>query len=116
MAQWKSGLCSCFDDMSTCLLGCICPCYLFGQNAEQIDGSNKITTCIIYALLAGCHICCFVQKPKRAALRGAYGIEEAPNDLLVTCFCSACGICQEARELRERGAKPGVPIVASQPR
>ncbi|CAF3354541.1 unnamed protein product [Rotaria socialis] len=92
MAQWKHGLCSCFDDIPTCLIGCICPCYLFGQNAEQTDESNKITSCVIYALSPGYHIGCVVQKPQKAALRDAYRIAEESNGLLVTCCCSACGI------------------------
>ncbi|CAF1229508.1 unnamed protein product [Rotaria magnacalcarata] len=90
MAHWKYALCSCFDDIPTCLIGCICPCYLFGQNAEQTDESNKNTPCAIYALSPGCHIGCVVHEPKQAALRDAYRITEEPNGLLVICCCSAC--------------------------
>ncbi|CAF4991552.1 unnamed protein product, partial [Rotaria magnacalcarata] len=39
MAQpWQAGLFGCLEDIPTCLLGWCCPCYLFGSNAQQIDG------------------------------------------------------------------------------
>jgi len=98
------GLFGCFDEIvPTCLIGCVCPCFLFGQNAEQVDGSNKITMCIAYAILSGCYAQCLLHKPKRQTLRGAYNLEEKPNDLLTTCCCSPCANCQEAREMKLRG-------------
>ena len=116
MSQWNSGLFDCFDDVPQCLLGCLCPCYLFGQNAEQIDGSNKITQCVLYGLLSYCYLGIILHKPQRENLRTAYNLEEKPNDILTTCCCSACANCQEAKELKARGAQPGIPVVATQPR
>lgn len=39
---------------------------------------------------------------KREALRQRYGLEEDCNDCLATTCCSACAICQDARELKYR--------------
>jgi Cys-rich protein (TIGR01571 family) len=97
------GLFGCLEDLPTLLIGWFCPCYLFGQNAEQIDGSNKITMCIGYACLSGCYLCCLLHKPKRQQLRAVYGLVEEPSDLISTCCLSACANCQEAREMQMRG-------------
>jgi Cys-rich protein (TIGR01571 family) len=59
--------------------------------------------CCGYAALSGCYLCCLLHKPKREQLRGAYGLEEKPSDILATCCCSPCGVCQEAREMKARG-------------
>ncbi|CAF4044506.1 unnamed protein product [Rotaria sp. Silwood1] len=115
--SFLDGIFGCFEDIPTCLLGWCCSCYLFGQNAEQIDRSNKIGMCVGYCCLSGCYLCCLLHKPRRQALRYTYNLEESPSDLLATCCCSACANCQEAREMRERGVQPGNHIpVASQPR
>ncbi|CAF0981281.1 unnamed protein product [Rotaria magnacalcarata] len=114
---WKAGLFGCFEDIPICLLGWCCGCYLFGQNAEQIDGSNKFAMCCGYACLSGCYLCCILHKPRREALRNAFNLEENPSDFLATCCCSGCAVCQEAIELKQRGIVPGSRIpVSSQPR
>jgi len=114
---WRVGLFGCFEEIPTFLMGWCCPCYLFGQNAEQIDGSNKIKMCVGYACLSGCSLCCILHKPLRQQLRGAYGLEEKPSDFLATCCCSVCANCQEAREMKQRGVQPGGRIpVSNQPR
>ncbi|UJR27955.1 hypothetical protein I4U23_009213 [Adineta vaga] len=104
MAQaWRVGLFGCFEDIPTCLLGWCCSCYLFGQNAEQIDGSNKISLCVQYACFSMCGLCCIVHKPRRQQLRATYNLAEDPSDFLATCCCSGCANCQEAREMQTRG-------------
>jgi Cys-rich protein (TIGR01571 family) len=98
-----AGLFDCFDDVQLCLLGWCCPCYLFGQNAEQITGEEKIPSCVKYALLSYCYLGCLIHKPQRQAIRSAYNLEENPSDFISTCLCSSCANCQEARELKLRG-------------
>ena len=45
---------------------------------------------------------------KRKTLRNRYHIQEGDcNDCLVTTCCAACGICQEARELKYPSAPFG---------
>lgn len=47
------GLCGCFSDMSTCLWGYCCPCYLFGRTLAR-SGATKRTWsgCVMYLLVA----------------------------------------------------------------
>jgi Cys-rich protein (TIGR01571 family) len=91
------------DDVPTCLLGWCCPCYLFGKNAEKLDGSNKIGMCFVYATLSSCLLCSIAHRPRRQKLRANYNLEENPNDFVATCFFGSCANCQEARELTEQG-------------
>lgn len=97
------GIFGCLEDIPTCLLGWCCPCYLFGRNAQQIDGSSTVGMCIGYACLSACYLCCILHKPKREQLRAAYNLIQTPSDLIATCCCSACANCQEAREMKLRG-------------
>jgi Cys-rich protein (TIGR01571 family) len=101
---FSAGLFSCLDEVDqTCLIGWLLPCYLFGQNAEQVDGSDKITACVKFAALSYCYLSCLIHKPQRETIRAVYGLEENPSDFLATCCCASCANCQEARELKLRG-------------
>lgn len=45
----------------------------------------------------------------RSRMRGQYDLEEAPCvDCLVHVFCEPCALCQEYRELRNRGFDMGI--------
>ena len=44
---------------------------------------------------------------KRRALRQRYGLQEDCDDCCATTFCTACAVCQEARELKYRSAGVG---------
>ncbi|KAF5939246.1 hypothetical protein HYC85_023505 [Camellia sinensis] len=59
----------------------------------------------IYALIAavtGC-ACCY-SCTYRKKLRNQYMLQESPcGDCLVHCFCEQCALCQEYRELTNRG-------------
>ncbi|KAI7994436.1 hypothetical protein ACSBR2_039608 [Camellia fascicularis] len=104
---WSTGLCGCFDDLPNCCITCWCPCFTFGQIAEIVD--EGATTCgasgAIYALIAavtGC-ACCY-SCTYRKKLRNQYMLQESPcGDCLVHCFCEQCALCQEYRELTNRG-------------
>ena len=41
--DWTFGLFDCFSDMSTCLLSCCIPCYIYGQNKQAFQ--QKETYC-----------------------------------------------------------------------
>lgn len=97
------GLFSCFEDVPTCVLGCCVPCWLYGQVAEQIDGSEKVKSCVFFALAQACGVACLLHQPKRQTLRGAYNLEEKPNDWFTTCCCGCCALIQEAQEMKLRG-------------
>ncbi|KAK3043070.1 hypothetical protein RJ639_001185 [Escallonia herrerae] len=104
---WSTGLCDCFSDTRNCCITCWCPCITFGQIAEMVDkgssacGSNGA----LYALIAcvtGC--ACFYSCFYRAKMRQQYSLHEVPcGDCLVHCCCETCALCQEYRELKNRG-------------
>ncbi|XP_021714295.1 protein PLANT CADMIUM RESISTANCE 2-like [Chenopodium quinoa] len=109
---WSTGLCHCCDDPANCLVTAFCPCITFGQIAELVNQGDP--SCAgsgaIYALLMGfsglaCLYSCFY----RSRLRGQYGLEESPSaDCLVHFCCEPCALCQEYRELKNRGFDMGI--------
>ncbi|OMO99242.1 hypothetical protein CCACVL1_03876 [Corchorus capsularis] len=114
--QWSSGLCSCFEDFSSCITTCLCPCITFGQNAEIIDRGT--TSCVgaglVYYLLAHVGCCCLYSCTYRKKLRGLFGLKEKPcADFFLHCCCHCCAICQEYRELQNLGFDPSVGWLAN---
>ena len=48
----------------------------------------------------------------RMSVRKAYNLKAQPcGDCCVHCFCLTCALCQEARELKLRGATPTNPLL-----
>ncbi|WCJ33589.1 PLANT CADMIUM RESISTANCE 11 [Euphorbia peplus] len=105
--EWSSGLCQCCSDCGICCLTCLCPCITFGRIAEIVDQGT--TSCVaagaIYGVLAwftgcGCLYSC-LYRPK---IRHQYMLKETPcHDCLVHWCCEACALCQEYKELENRG-------------
>lgn len=104
---WSTGLCDCGDDVSTCCLTCWCPCVTFGRIAEIVDqGSTSCGTGGALYMMIMCasgwacmYSCCY-----RSKLRGQFFLAESPcTDCCVHCFCEACALCQEYRQLRNHG-------------
>ncbi|KAK4481816.1 hypothetical protein RD792_012727 [Penstemon davidsonii] len=126
--QWSSGICACFDDMQSCCVGLICPCYIFGKNAEFLGSGAQMGSCmthfILWALvnslccvltegvmlgLPGCFVACYACG-YRGTLRSKYNLQEAPcGDFFTHFFCHLCAICQEYREIRERSGDTNAP-------
>ncbi|XP_034697789.1 protein PLANT CADMIUM RESISTANCE 7-like [Vitis riparia] len=103
---WSTGLFDCMDDPNIALTTAIFPCVTFGQIADVLD--NGHTTCatsgIIYALAA-----CLLSWPYRGKLRQRFGLMEAPApDCMVHCLFEPCALCQEYRELKNRGINPAL--------
>ncbi|KAL7149511.1 hypothetical protein ABFS83_05G045500 [Erythranthe nasuta] len=104
---WSTGLCGCFSDCRNCCITCWCPCITFGQIAEIVDkGSSSCgQNGALYTLIAcvtGCP--CFYSCFYRSKLRQQYLLHEsACGDCCVHCFCESCALCQEYRELKNRG-------------
>jgi Cys-rich protein (TIGR01571 family) len=96
MGEWQHGLCGCFDDMKTCIIAYIVPCYVFGKNAEIVGES-----CILCALafyVPGLNI--FAETKVRGLIREKKGIDGSCfNDLLMWVFCWPCALIQEAQEV-----------------
>ncbi|XP_004236941.1 protein PLANT CADMIUM RESISTANCE 2 [Solanum lycopersicum] len=104
---WSTGLCDCMSDPKNCCITLWCPCITFGQVAEIIDkGSNScgvngaLYTIIICVTSCPCIYSCFY----RNKMRQQYLLKKSPcGDCLVHCFCEACALCQEYRELKNQG-------------
>ncbi|XP_061990531.1 protein PLANT CADMIUM RESISTANCE 2-like [Rosa rugosa] len=104
---WKTGLCDCLSDPKNCCTTFWCPCITFGQIAEIVDKGS--TSCgasgALYTLIfcvTGCP--CFYSCFYRSKMRQQYTLDESPcGDCLVHCFCEYCALCQEYRELQNRG-------------
>ncbi|XP_038997336.1 cell number regulator 2-like [Hibiscus syriacus] len=108
-AEWSTGLCDCFSDVSLCCLTTFCPCITFGRNSSIISkGSLSFCeSCLLYVLvhhvlglfpsvLCGCFY--------RRKMREEFGLKQSPcNEFCVHCFCHYCALCQEYRELRNQG-------------
>ncbi|KAJ8770086.1 hypothetical protein K2173_010131 [Erythroxylum novogranatense] len=105
--SWSSGLCDCCSDMSSCCLTFWCPCVTFGRIAEIVDQGTPPCPAsgAIYALLAfitGC--ACLYSCTYRSRMRKVYMLKESPcNDCLIHWCCETCALCQEYRELKNRG-------------
>ncbi|KAG2708360.1 hypothetical protein I3843_05G170700 [Carya illinoinensis] len=105
--RWSTGLFHCFSDMHSCCLTYWCPCVTFGRISEIADkgSSSCFGNGVLYFLLqivtgCGCLYSCIY----RAKLRKLYMLEESPcGDCCVHCFCEPCALCQEYRELQNRG-------------
>ncbi|KAK9116091.1 hypothetical protein Sjap_015038 [Stephania japonica] len=106
---WSTGLCDCCSDISSCCLTCWCPCVTFGRIAEIVDRgstscgvSGALYTLILCVTGCACMYSCFY----RSKLRGQYFLEEGPctcTDCCLHCCCEECALCQEYRELQNRG-------------
>ncbi|PSS01707.1 Protein PLANT CADMIUM RESISTANCE like [Actinidia chinensis var. chinensis] len=127
-AQWSSGICACCDDMQSCCIGLVCPCFLFGKNAEFLGSGTLMGSCmthfVMWALvntvcclltdgillgLPGCFISCYACGYRRE-LRLKYNLQEAPcGDFVTHFFCHLCAICQEYREIHERSGHSNPP-------
>ncbi|KAM7266018.1 hypothetical protein ACFE04_003701 [Oxalis oulophora] len=110
--RWSTGLCHCCDDPANSLITCFCPCVTFGQIAEIVN-KGEIPCAMsgaIYGLLLGftglsCLYSCFY----RSRLRGQFDLPEEPcADCLVHFCCETCSLCQEYRELKNRGFDMGI--------
>ncbi|CAL4968604.1 unnamed protein product [Urochloa decumbens] len=109
VAPWSTGLFDCFDDVESCCVTLLCPCITFGQVAEIVDrgstscGASAALYTLIIALTGsgfGCIYSCFY----RTKLRAQYGLQESPcPDCCVHFCCEFCALCQEYRELKNRG-------------
>ncbi|KFK36044.1 hypothetical protein AALP_AA4G070600 [Arabis alpina] len=111
-SNWTSGLFDCMNDGENTLITCCFPFVTFGQIAEVID--EGATSCGTSGMLYGL-ICCLFAIPCvysctfRAKLRSKFGLPDAPApDWITHCFCEYCALCQEYRELKNRGLDPAI--------
>ncbi|PVH99149.1 PLAC8-domain-containing protein [Periconia macrospinosa] len=112
--SWKTSLCSCTPDVSTCLTGLFCPCIIYGrtsyrltQKSEKKDPTDLLSHsatnghCIIMAF--SCGFWWLYPMLQRTRLRHMYKLE---GDLVGDCVKAACCCCcvavQNEREVKAR--------------
>ncbi|AQK56390.1 cell number regulator 1 [Zea mays] len=112
LRKWSTGLFHCMDDPGNCLITCLCPCVTFGQVADIVDKGTCpcIASGLVYGLICastgmGCLYSCLY----RSKLRAEYDLDEGEcPDILVHCCCEHLALCQEYRELKNRGFDLGI--------
>uniref|UniRef100_K3YEV6 Uncharacterized protein n=1 Tax=Setaria italica TaxID=4555 RepID=K3YEV6_SETIT len=50
---WATGIFGCAEDPQSCWTGLLCPCVLFGRNAEALDGIPWTRRCACHAVCGG---------------------------------------------------------------
>ena len=114
--SWRSGLCDCCDDLSSCLLSFFCPCAQFAYNAGKIDGSSWCGACCLYVTCSAVGCACLIHASKRTNLRAMYGLQESCCcDCCVAYLCSTLALAQEHRELAARGPPPARQAMGASP-
>ncbi|GLU11518.1 hypothetical protein SLE2022_282570 [Rubroshorea leprosula] len=88
------------------------PCLTFGQIVEIVDGGHTScgTGALFYGLLAFLiGFPSILSCTYRTKLRKMFSLAESPAPDWVTHFCcEPCALCQEYRELRQRGWDPEI--------
>ncbi|KAI3945618.1 hypothetical protein MKW92_032099 [Papaver armeniacum] len=107
MVPWSTGLCDCFDDCNNCCLTCWCPCITYGQTSEIVD--RGLSSCgangSLYALILVFTGCSWIYScTYRTKFRRIYNLEGSDcKDCLIHFWCESCALCQQYRELKNRG-------------
>lgn len=112
MGVWTTGLLSCHEDATNCLVTAFCPCITFGQIAEIVDQGHTScgTGALTYsAILCCCGVPCIYSCSYRTKLRAKFNLDGTPFiDTLLHCVFESCALCQEYRELANRGMDPAI--------
>lgn len=109
----------CCTFSNVCLLGCFCPCILFGQMATIEDQGRTpcVAACSVYTLLYSLLLFqCPYSACYRTKLRDRFAIPGTTcGDHCTHCCCEFCAICQEYKEYQARGYRPELGWEANQP-
>ncbi|XP_076467694.1 placenta-specific gene 8 protein-like [Babylonia areolata] len=88
--DWASSVCSCCDDMGSCLLGMFCPMILACQISIDMGESACVPCCVPGWL-----------NVLRTKLRAENNIQgSVMDDCCMSCWCGHCVMCQMSRELK----------------
>lgn len=104
MADFKHGLCGCFDDCGLCIITYFVPCYTHGKTAEAVGDSCALCA-IGYIFVGPC-----VGAVIRGKVREKQGINGSfIGDFFVHLCCPLCALVQDAQEAKEMS--PGGQVV-----
>lgn len=107
--KWTTGLFGCCEEPGNCCFTFCCPSCTFGRNVEIIDqGRTTAAQARLIFCLLGCAGLSSVYSYRfRSGLRTLFNLPEEPCiDFCVHYCCTICAICQEYRELKNRGLDP----------
>lgn len=109
---WSSGLFDCEMNENNAIMTAFFPCVTFGQIAEMMDEGQTSCTMgsFMYVLMVPALLTCWILGSNyRLKLRQRYNLVQAPyEDWAVHLFCPCCALCQEFRELKNRGYDPSL--------
>ncbi|KAJ7963027.1 Plant cadmium resistance protein [Quillaja saponaria] len=109
---WSTGLFDCHENQTNATMTALLPCVTFGQISEVLDGGEM--SChlgsFLYLLMMPALCSQWIMGSKyRTKLRKKYDLVEAPyTDVISHIFCPCCSLCQEFRELKNRGLDPAL--------
>ncbi|KAM7479723.1 hypothetical protein LguiA_027936 [Lonicera macranthoides] len=94
------------------LVTLIFPCVTYGQIAHIVDSgqSSCATNAVVYAcILYFIGLPCIISCTARTKLRNQHGLNgSTTSDCVVHLLCESCALCQEYRELENRGLDPSI--------
>ncbi|XP_054808711.1 protein PLANT CADMIUM RESISTANCE 9-like [Prosopis cineraria] len=108
--QWTTGLFDYWEEPSQCKFQWCCPCYVFGDIAEMVDGGTtpRDGACWVYCCLNG-SMAWLMGSMYRTKLRRLFSLPEEPfSDQFVHCCCAPCALTQEYKELKHRAIDPSL--------
>ncbi|KAK9678556.1 hypothetical protein RND81_11G219100 [Saponaria officinalis] len=106
---WTTGLCNWYEDWNNCCVTCCFPCITFGKIADILSRGHpgfttsamKYAATLVTTLAGGPCLYSFIY---RVNMRGQYGLRGTTcSDCLSHFFCHPCALCQDYRELHNRG-------------
>ena len=114
--MWSTDICDCCADCESCCITYFIPSITYGRNKERIEGVGNFMPdcCAFFWFHAFCK--CFtscLSYQSRTSIRQAYNLKDEPcGDCCTHFWCLACALCQEARELKLRGATQANPALS----
>jgi Cys-rich protein (TIGR01571 family) len=109
-SEWTTGLFDCSDDLDNCCVTSWYACIPYGQMVEILDSGN--TSCrwngVLYSAASLVCLCCVLSGPLRKKLRARYNLPEGHGDFCTHFWCEYCALCQEFREMQNRGLDPAL--------
>ncbi|MBA0823689.1 hypothetical protein Goarm_020405, partial [Gossypium armourianum] len=110
---WSTGLYDCTADVASHVgvlalpLGILLTSSAKDQSVSFFHEENKVASGAFFVLLSILTVCIsnrIYSYTYRARLRSQYILEESPcRDCYLHFWCEACALCQEYRELKNRG-------------
>ncbi|XP_063723938.1 cornifelin homolog B-like [Symsagittifera roscoffensis] len=96
MSEWTSSLFGCFEDIKTCIMTIIVPCYVHGKTAESVGD-----ICLLHCVLTGIPLLnVYSWASVRGKVRSNRNIEGGcVSDVAAVVCCTCCAISQSAREV-----------------